>query len=387
MSVPIPAARVARIAPFYVMEIMKEAARLQAAGQSIVHLSIGEPDFTAPAPVLRAAEAALAAGQLQYTPAAGLPALRAAIAADYARVFGVALDPDRILVTAGASGALLLAFAALVERDVEVLMPDPTYPCNRHFVAAFEGRARLVPCGPAQRFQLDAAAVAGQWSPQTRGVLLASPSNPTGTTIAPATLAELIGQVRARGGFVVVDEIYQRLTYDAAPHTALSLSDEVFVVNSFSKYFNMTGWRLGWLVAPAWAVPLVEKLAQNFYICAPAPAQQAALACFSDEALAIYEARRAELRRRRDFLLPALQRLGFKVPVVPDGAFYVYADISRFSQDSWTFAFEVLRGAGVCLVPGRDFGDADTHRYVRISYAADQAQLEEALLRLQRFLA
>ncbi|MCS6944103.1 MAG: pyridoxal phosphate-dependent aminotransferase, partial [Sutterellaceae bacterium] len=343
MSAPIPAARVARIAPFYVMEIMKEAAHLQAAGQSIVHLSIGEPDFTAPAPVVHAAATALADGRLQYTPAAGLPALRAAIAADYARVFGVALDPDRILVTAGASGALLLAFAALVERDAEVLMPDPTYPCNRHFVAAFEGRARLVPCGPAQRFQLDGAAVARHWSPRTRGVLLASPSNPTGTSIAPAALAELIAQVRARGGFVVVDEIYQRLTYDGAPYTALALSDEVFVVNSFSKYFNMTGWRLGWLVAPAWAVPLVEKLAQNFYICAPAPAQHAALACFSDEALAIYEARRAEFRRRRDFLLPALQRLGFEVPVVPDGAFYVYADVSRFSQDSWTFAFEVLR--------------------------------------------
>jgi aspartate/methionine/tyrosine aminotransferase len=380
------AARVARIEPFYVMEIMKEAARLQASGRSIIHLSIGEPDFTAPAPVVHAAAAALAAGRLHYTQATGLDALRAAIAADYRRTFGIDLDPGRVIVTAGASAALLLAFAALVERDTEVLMPDPTYPCNRHFAAAFEGRAKLIPCGPDTRFQLDGELIARNWSARTRGVLLASPSNPTGTSIAPAALRAAIAEVHSRGGFVVVDEIYQRLSYDAAPQTALAFSDDVFVLNSFSKYFNMTGWRLGWIVAPAWAVAAIEKLAQNLFICPSAIAQHAALACFTSEALDIYEERRAEFRRRRDYLLGALERLGFRVPVAPDGAFYIYADIGRFSDDSWSFAFDVLRDAGVCLVPGRDFGHAETHRYVRISYAADRARLEQAVERLARHL-
>lgn len=378
------AARVARIEPFYVMEIMKEAARLEADGRSIIHLSIGEPDFTAPPPVVRAAAAALAAGRLRYTQANGLPALREAIASDYRQTFGVDVDPGRVIVTAGASAALLLAFAALLERDGEVLMPDPCYPCNRHFAAAFEGRARLVPSGPQTRFQLDGALIARHWSDRTRGVLLASPSNPTGTSIAPAALRSAIEEVHARAGFVIVDEIYQRLSYEAGPHTALALSDDVFVLNSFSKYFNMTGWRLGWMVVPAWAAADIEKLAQNLFICPSAIAQHAALACFTPEALAIYEQRHEEFRRRRDYLVSALEGLGFGIPVKPDGAFYIYADVSRFSDDSWSFAFELLRQAGVCLVPGRDFGHAETHRYVRISYAADRAQLEAAVERLAR---
>lgn len=380
------AARVARIEPFYVMEIVKEAARLQQAGHAIIHLSIGEPDFTAAAPVVDAAAAALAAGRLRYTHATGLEELKAAIAADYRQTFGVAVQPERIVVTAGASAALLLACALLVERDADVLMADPSYPCNRHFVAAFEGHAKLVPCGADTRFQLNADLVARNWSARTRGVLLASPSNPTGTSIAPAALAAVIEQARARDGFVVVDEIYQRLAYDAAPQTALALSDDIFVVNSFSKYFNMTGWRLGWMVVPSRAVAEIEKLAQNLYICPSALAQHAALACFTPAALAIYEERRAEFRRRRDYLVDALQHLGFGIPVVPDGAFYIYADISRFSDDSWSFAFDLLRNAGVCMVPGRDFGRAETARYVRISYALDRPRLQQAVARLGNYL-
>jgi aspartate/methionine/tyrosine aminotransferase len=382
-----PAARTRSIEPFYVMEVVKEAARLEASGASIIHMSIGEPDFVAPAPVQRAAAEAIAKGATQYTPALGIRPLRRAIAGWYASRYGLQVDPERVVVTAGASGALLLAFAALVERNTEVLMPDPTYPCNRHFVAAFEGRARLLPCGAHTRFQLNAEAVDANWSAATRGVLLASPSNPTGTSIRPNALRDLLSRVRSRGGFVVVDEIYQGLSYDDAPATALSLDDEAIVVSSFSKYFNMTGWRLGWLIVPPALLPTIERLAQNLFICASAVAQHAALACFAPESLAVYEQRRAEFRRRRDFLVPALRRLGFDIPVVPDGAFYIYADISRFSADSWEFAFEVLHGTGVCIVPGRDFGSAEPQRYVRISYANAYERLAEAVGRLENFLA
>jgi aspartate/methionine/tyrosine aminotransferase len=381
------AARLAHIEPFYVMEIVKEASRMQATGRSIIHLSIGEPDFTAPPPVTRAAAAALESGRLQYTQATGIAALREAIAADYERTFAVKVDPARVIVTAGASAALLLALGSLVDEGKEVLMPDPSYPCNRHFVAAFNGVARLVPCGPATRFQLDPESIKANWGPDTRGVLLASPSNPTGTSIRPAVLARAIGEVRQRGGFAVIDEIYQRLCYDAPPTTALALGEDVFVLNSFSKYFNMTGWRLGWMVVPPNCVGDVEKLAQNLFVCPSALAQHAALQCFSPEALEIYEARRAEFGLRRDFLLRELRRLGIDVPVEPDGAFYIYADIRRFSDDSWSFAFDLLRSTGVCLVPGRDFGRADTRHFVRISYATDRARLREAIDRLEQFLA
>ncbi len=381
------ALRTKAIAPFYVMEIVKEAQRLSEAGRSIIHLSIGEPDFTAPPPVQAAARLAIEAGLTQYTPALGIEPLRQAIARDYADRFGVDIDPQRIVVTAGASAALLLAFAALLERDHAVLMPDPSYPCNRHFAAVFEGRARLLPCGPETRFQPTAAMIEQAWDAQTAGILLASPSNPTGTTVASATLADIVARARDRDGFTIVDEIYQGLTYDAAPSTALTLGEDVLVLNSFSKYFNMTGWRLGWLVAPPSLVPTLEKLAQNLFICPSTLAQHAALACFSPESLAIYEQRREEFRQRRDFLVPALREIGFEIPVVPDGAFYVYAGIQGLGTDSWNFAFDLLRETGVCLVPGRDFGSAQTHAYVRVSYANKREKLEEAVARLGDYAA
>lgn len=381
-----PARRTEGIEPFYVMEIVKEAKRLADAGTSVIHLSIGEPDFTAPPPVQRAAARAIEAGLTQYTPALGTDELRAAIALDYRRRFGLAVAPERIVVTAGASGALLLALAALLERDRELLMPDPSYPCNRHFAAVLEGRARLMPCSAATRFQPTAQIVEQAWGARCAGVLLASPSNPTGTSIEPEALAAIAECVRERDGFLIVDEIYLGLTYDHPPHTALALGEDVLVLSSFSKYFNLTGWRLGWLVAPRWLVPVLEKLAQNLYICASAVAQHAALACFSDEALGIYENRREEFRRRRDYLVPALRELGFGIDVTPDGAFYVYADISRFGADSWDFAFTLLRQTGVCVVPGRDFGVAQTARYVRLSYANSMDNLREAVARMRRFL-
>lgn len=386
MAFPSSAARTALISPFYVMEIVKAADALRAAGRSVIHMSIGEPDFGPPEPVREAAAAAVR-GATGYTPALGIDALREAIAAHYANRFGVTVAPRRIAVTAGASAGLLLAMAALVERDAEVLMPDPSYPCNRHFVSAFEGRATLVPCGPEAKFQLTSTAVADNWGEHTRGVMLASPSNPTGTSIPPQQLAAVLDVVRSQGGFSVVDEIYQGLSYDHAPQTALALADDPVVINSFSKYFNMTGWRLGWLVLPEPLVPVIEKLAQNLFICASAVSQQAALACFSEDALAIYESRRREFQQRRDYLVPALQGLGLEVPVVPDGAFYIYADVSRFSPDSWKFALDLLNETGVCVVPGRDFGVHAPRRYVRVSYATSMAQLEEAISRMERFLA
>ncbi|MGN6087469.1 pyridoxal phosphate-dependent aminotransferase [Trinickia sp.] len=382
------ASRVDAIAPFYVMELAKEARQLEMAGRHIIHMGIGEPDFTAPEPVVEAAAQALRRGVTQYTGALGIAPLREAIAAHYRRTYGLAIDPARIVITAGASAALLLACAALVDRDDEVLMPDPSYPCNRHFVATMEGKPVLVPSGPDVRFQLTAADIERLWGHKTRGVLLASPSNPTGTSIEPAELERIVKAVRARGGFTIVDEIYQGLSYDARPVSALSFGDDVVTVNSFSKYFNMTGWRLGWLIVPPSMIGAFEKLAQNLFICASALAQHAALACFEPETIAIYEGRRLEFKRRRDFIVPALERLGFTVPVVPDGAFYVYADCRGVPHpaagDSAALTKAMLHDAGVVLVPGLDFGQHAPREYIRLSYATAYASLEEAVERLAR---
>jgi aspartate/methionine/tyrosine aminotransferase len=384
MNFPL-ASRLDQIAPFHVMELIKMAAELEQAGRSIIHMGIGEPDFPPAQPVLDAAALAMAAGKTGYTAATGLPELRRAIAQHYQDTYGLTVDPARIVITAGASAALLLACAALVEPGSEVLMPDPCYPCNRHFVAAFEGVPRLVDSGPAERFQLTPAMVEQHWNAATSGVLLASPSNPTGTSIEADALAAIVGLVRSRGGFTVVDEIYQGLTYDAAPFTALALGQDVVVINSFSKYFNMTGWRLGWLVVPPAMVPAVEKLAQNMFICASSVAQYAALACFTPQAMAIFESRKAEFHRRRDFIVPALRALGFLVPVTPDGAFYVYADCSALADDADTLTRDILNEAGVVLVPGLDFGPHTARNYIRVSYATSMANLEEAVRRLHAY--
>ncbi len=389
------AARLDAIDPFYVMECAKAAAQIAASpqcdpargGEPMIYLNIGEPDFTAPPLVVQAAEQALRAGRTQYTDALGLPALRERISAWYASRFGLTVSPQRIVVTAGASAALQLITSALFETGDEVLLPDPSYPCNRHFVAATGATPVLVPTGPAQRFQLDASHVIAHWSPRTRGVLLASPSNPTGTSIAPDVLREIVETVRARGGVTLVDEIYLGLSYDAMyGHTALAFGDDVISINSFSKYFHMTGWRLGWLVLPEALVTHVEKLAQNLYICPSSIAQHAALACFEPESIAIYESRRDAFRRRRDVILPALRTIGLPVPVMPDGAFYAWADCSAWSHSSWDLAFDLMRRAHVALTPGRDFGRHDSGHchYLRLSFANSLERLQEAVQRLSR---
>ncbi len=388
--------RAGRIEPFYVMEVAKAAQALarEVAGtrEPMIFLNIGEPDFTAPPLVQEAAQRAVQSGATQYTQSLGLEPLRERISGWYAQRFGVDVPARRIVVTAGASAALQLACLALIDAGDEILMPDPSYPCNRHFVSAAEGTAVLIPTTADERFQLSADKVRAAWTPKTRGVLLASPSNPTGTSIAPDELRRIHGVVQEHGGITIIDEIYLGLSYDDAfGQTALAIDENIISINSFSKYFNMTGWRLGWMVVPEALVPVVERLAQNLFICASTIAQHAALACFEAESIAEYERRRAEFKARRDYFIPELQRLGLSVPVMPDGAFYAWADCSAACEHlgvsgSWDFAFELMRRAHIAITPGRDFGTADTSRFVRFSTANSMAQLQESVARLARVL-
>jgi aspartate/methionine/tyrosine aminotransferase len=391
------ARRAERIEPFYVMEVAKAASQLARqvarSDSPMIFLNIGEPDFTAPPLVQEAAERAIREGRTQYTDATGLPALRERISDWYRTRFGVDVPARRVVVTAGASAALQLACLALIEAGDEILMPDPSYPCNRHFVSAAEGDAVLIPTTAGERYQLSAAKVQEHWGARTRGVLLASPSNPTGTSIHPDELRAIHAFVQGQGGITLLDEIYLGLSYEATfGHTALALDDQVISINSFSKYFNMTGWRLGWLVVPEVLVAPIERLAQNLFICPSTVAQHAALACFEPDSIAEYERRRGEFRARRDWFIPQLQALGLAVPVVPDGAFYAWADCSEAAQrlgvqGSWDFAFEVMRRAHVAVTPGRDFGHAETSRFIRFSTANSMAQLQEAAARLKALLA
>jgi aspartate/methionine/tyrosine aminotransferase len=389
--------RAERIEPFYVMEVAKAASILARevahTDRPMIFLNVGEPDFTAPPLVQEAAERTIRRGATQYTQANGLERLREHISAWYQSRFGVDVPARRIVVTAGASAALHLACLTLIEAGDEVLMPDPSYPCNRQFVQAAEGDAVLIPTTAQERFQLSAAKVEAAWGPKTRGVLLASPSNPTGSSIHPDELRRIHEIVSAKGGITLLDEIYLGLSYDDTyGQTALGLDDQVISINSFSKYFNMTGWRLGWLVAPDALVPVIERLAQNLFICPSAISQHAAMACFEPESIAEYERRRAEFKARRDWFIPQLNALGLTVPVMPDGGFYAWADCTAACEklgikDSWDFAFEVMKRAHVAVTPGRDFGYHDMDRYVRFSTASSMADLQEAVARLRAMLA
>jgi aspartate/methionine/tyrosine aminotransferase len=383
---PRVAHRVQHIAPFHVMELVKRANALAAAGHPVIQMNIGEPDFTAAPAVVKALAQAAHAGLSQYTPALGITPLREAIARDYHDRFGLDIDPSRIIITAGASAALSLACTALVNPGDRVLLTDPSYPCNRHFVAAVDGIPDAVPVGPATAFQMTRETLEKNWCVDTVGALLASPANPTGTSIAHEELGEIIQAVRQRGGFCIVDEIYLGLTYDTAPRSALSWGDDIIVTNSFSKYYSMTGWRLGWLVVPPELVATFEKLSQNLFICASALAQRAALACFTPESREIFEMQRHSFRQRRDFIVPALRQAGLSVPVTPDGAFYVWIDCSAHSDDSSEFAKALLERAHVSIVPGQDFGIHESQRYLRLSYATRQDLLEQAVERIANFL-
>jgi aspartate/methionine/tyrosine aminotransferase len=382
---PTSAARIDGIAPFHVMAILAQARVLEAAGHDIIHLEIGEPDFTTPAPIIEAGIAALRAGYTHYTDALGLPALREAIAGFYGTRWQATVDPAHIVVTPGASGALLLALGLLTGPGDEVLMADPGYPCNRHFARFCDARTVTIPVDASSSFQLTLDLIQRHATPSTRAVLIASPSNPTGTIIPSDELTRIHDWCRTKRVTLIVDEIYLALTYDGTEHSAARWND-VFVINSFSKYFLMTGWRLGWLVAPDWAMPALERLAQNLFLAASTPAQHAALAAFSPATLDILKARKDELRARRDFLLPALRERGFDIPVTPQGAFYLYADCSRLSSDSQLLASQLLNQAGIATTPGIDFGAYHPARHIRFAYTQPQPRLAEAMTRLDHFM-
>src|SRR2546423_2534882 len=373
--------------PFRVVDVMEAAWAAERAGRSIVHLEVGEPDFGAPAPVLEAATKAIADGRVRYTSSLGIPELRETISGYYADRFGVDVPARRVVVTTGASGALLLALAATVDRDDGVLLADPGYPCNRNLIRLCEGAPVGIPVGAGTDYQLTAELVAANWDDRTRGVLLASPSNPTGTLVAPAELAAIAAEAGGRGGVCFVDEIYGELVYDRAPGTVLAapgLSDSgaPFVVNSFSKTFGMTGWRLGWMVCPDWALPAVEALSQNAFISPPAPAQYGGVAAFTPEVWVTVEERRRAFAARRDVLVEGLRACGFGVPVMPQGAFYVYARSDGLDGDSMRLARRLLDEAGVAAVPGLDFGDHEPEAHLRFSYTTGLEQIEEGVRRL-----
>ncbi len=376
------ARRVEEIQPFHVVEVLQRAVALEAAGRDIVHLAAGEPDFATAAPIIAAGQASLGRGETYYSGAAGIPALREALSSFYATEYGLDIAPSRIMITPGASGALLLISALLADPGAGMLMTDPGYPCNRHFLRLVEGEGQLVPVGADTHYQLTEALVSQHWRDNTIGVLAASPANPTGTVLSRDELCGLSRAVRSRNGFLVVDEIYHGLSYGTDTPSVLEIDQDAFVINSFSKYFGMTGWRLGWLVAPEEAVAEMEKLAQNLFISMSTVAQYAALAGFEPRTREILDERREVFRQRRDFLLPAVRELGFAVHCEPQGAFYIYADASRFTDDSQAFCLRLLEEHGVALTPGVDFGHHRANETVRFSFTTSMDRLEVAVDRL-----
>jgi len=368
------------------MKLLERAKELEADGRSVIHMEVGEPDFTTPRPIIEAGRQALADGCTHYTPSKGLPALRKVISESYRQRYGLDIAPSRICVTPGASGALQLLLSVLINPGDGVLMADPGYPCNRNFVHLVGGLPQTVDVGPDTEYQLTASLVENNWQTNTRAVMVASPSNPTGTILSRQELAEISRVVQKHDGYLIVDEIYQGLIYDAEDHCALGISENIFVINSFSKYFGMTGWRLGWLVAPEDKIEALDRLAQNIFLSAPTPAQYAALSAFGDESIAILEQRKEIFRQRRDYLLPALEELGFRFPTKPQGAFYLYGDCSQFTADSASFAHELLEQMGVAVTPGMDFGTNAPEKHLRFAYTTDIELLREGVERIRRFV-
>ena len=381
-----PAARLAEIEPFHVVELLTRARQLEAEGRDIIHMEVGEPDFPTPAPIANAAVNAINCGKTLYTQALGLPELRAAISDFYRQRYGVTVPASRIAITNGASGALNMAFACLADPGSEWLLADPGYPCNRHILRTYEGRPIGIPVGPETNFQPTPALLRPHWKEKTAGLLVATPANPTGTLLTLTEISALADLCREKQGHFLVDEIYQGLTYgESEDVTACAAGDDIWVINSFSKYFQMTGWRLGWMVIPEPYVRDVEKLAQNLVLCPSTPAQYGALAAFEPETIAILEARRAEFRKRRDFLAPALEGIGFRIAARPEGAFYLYCDCSELSEDSFVLARDLLEKTGVAATPGLDFGSHAPEKHIRFAYTTNIERLAEAVERLRRY--
>ncbi|WP_435101974.1 pyridoxal phosphate-dependent aminotransferase [Arhodomonas sp. AD133] len=378
--------RVNRIRPFHVMELLRRAHELEAAGGDVVHMEIGEPDFPTAKPVVEAGRQALTAGRTHYLPAAGLPALREAIARHYADDYGAHVPPERIFVTPGASGALTLAMALVAGPGESVLLPDPGYPCNRNFVELVNAVPRLVAVGPEDDFQLTPEAAEAAMDESTAGMLVGSPSNPTGTVASAGALSGMAELADRHGLALMVDEIYHGLYYGDRPASASVHAPQSLIVNSFSKYFGMTGWRLGWLVVPPGLEGAAEKLIQNLYINASTPAQYAALACFTPQAREVFADRREAFRQRRDFLLPALREIGFRIPGEPAGAFYLYADVSALADDSEALARALLEECAVAATPGLDFEQSAPERHLRFAYTTSLERLETGVERIAQYL-
>ncbi len=380
------AMRMRQIRPFHVMRLLARAQALEAAGKSIIHMEIGEPDFPTARPIVQAGVRALHDGHTHYTPAAGLPALREAVALFYQQRYGCDISPQRVVITTGASAALQLICGVLIDPGDRVLMADPGYPCNANFVRLFGGEPHCIPVDAASDYQLNTSLLRKHWGRSVAGAWLGSPSNPTGTLVSEPELRAMIDYCRERSGFVIVDEIYHGLTYEISPQSVAAMSDDVFVVNSFSKYFGMTGWRLGWIIAPERFVPGIEKLAQNIYLAPPTPAQHAALTALKPATIDILENHREAFKRRRDFLVPALRELGFDIPITPHGAFYLYANCARLTDDSFAFAERLLNEFGVAIAPGIDFGNHRAAQHVRFAYTTSMEHLHEGVKRLAKAL-
>ena len=380
------AQRTLNISSFHVMDLLRRAKQLEAQGRDVIHMEIGEPDFAAPQTIVDAGVKQLLTGEIKYTAAAGLPELRQKIADFYQQRYGVSIPIRRIFVTPGASGAFLLAFGVSLNPGETLLMTDPCYPCNSNFVSLFDANTQTVPVDASTNYQLTAELIQQYWTDSTKGVLIASPSNPTGTLIAEDDLQRAIQTVHQLGGCFYSDEIYHGLVYNQAAHSALEFSDDVFVINSFSKYFAMTGWRIGWLIVPDSFVEATEKLTQNIFIATATDAQYAALAALDDETLVELEHRRAEFAKRRDFLYENLLRLGFDIPVKPEGAFYIYAHCDTFTDDSYQFALDLLEQQAVAITPGKDFGSYKAHHSLRFAYTTSIERMAVAITRLEQFI-
>lgn len=381
------ASRVDDIRPFYVMDLLSRAKQLEQSGKSIVHMEVGEPDFTTPQPIIDAATSALADGQIKYTPAAGLADLRQRIARYYADSYDVNIDSHRLFITPGASGALMLALAMLIDPGAEVLLPDPCYPCNRNFIRLFDGRPVLIPVDGLMSYQLGADLIDRYWNSNTSGTIVASPSNPTGTMLSAWQLQSVIDAVKSHDGWVISDEIYHGLVYEEQMHSALEFDNtNTLVINSFSKYFGMTGWRLGWLVVPEALIESAEKLMQNLFIASSSIAQVAALSAFDSDTVSIMEERRMAFQTRRDFLNNALQSLGFSISCKPEGAFYIYADCHQLAESSDQLASDLLEHAGVAVTPGRDFGDYRYNQHIRFAYTTSLDNLKLGVERIAKYL-
>ena len=385
------AKRAALARPFMGMRISNEAKRLRAQGVDVINLSLGQPDYGAPEPVREAMRDLYDGRPLPYSDSMGLSELREAIARFYRTAHDVEVDPKRIVITEGGSAALLLATALSVDEGDEVIIADPSYPSNRELVRSFGGKVVDVPTSAATRFHLDQPLVRQYWSERTRAVMITSPSNPTGTTIAPDVLRDVCAYAAHHGAWRIMDETYLDLTDVEADgsrvESALAVDPEAMVCGSFSKFFGMTGWRLGWMVVPEFALDAVDNLATNFFLGAHTPSQYAALACFTPQSLRICEERRQELLERRAFVVDALARIGLPLEVVPNGAFYAYFNISSTGLDAQTFCDRALHEAHVALTPGGDFGPATGSTHVRLSYAASMSDLEVGFERLGDFVA